>query len=59
LFDSEFTARVIDVTSLKTAGMLKINLSPTDSTGEADGSPLEEDLNDPEDLIGQTIYFHV
>jgi len=38
---------------------LVINLKPTDQSGEAEGSPLEEEIKSPEDLLGKTIYFYV
>lgn len=58
MFDNEFKVKILDP-RLQSAGRLVINLWPTDSTGELDRSPLEEEIKSPDDLIGQTIYFYI
>ena len=59
LFDNPYDTKIIDANRMEQSGTLHLNLVPTDFDGEADQSPLEEELDSPEDLLDKRLDFKV
>ena len=59
LFDNPHEAKIIDATKMTNAGTIKVNIVPTDEDGEAEESPLADEMESPDDLIGKRIDFNI